>query len=674
IPIGQLYHIGYDRGNPYRVCAPLQDNGVWCAPNRSLTPRGIVVTQWEDIGGGDGTWVIPDPSNENFVWSTSGGGNNGGELDILNERTKQTISASPYLRDQNVTPPSQLRYRFNWETPLAFDPFDPHIAYTAGNVVFKTRDRGQHWVAISPDLTHNVRSHEIITGGVQLEGTGAETSETILYIEPSTVARGQIWIGTDDGLVQLTRDGGRHWHNVTPVGIRPLGRFASISASKQRAGEAFVVYDGHMTGDKSPHVFKSADFGRHWASITSGLPANDYARSIRQDPRNPSIVYLGTEFSFYISFDGGAHWQPFRQNLPAASVRDVRVQPDFNDILVGTHGRSAWILDDAAPIQLLARARASGTYIFPVRQAYLYEIHSGGNNSLGAGENPPYGAIVTFYLSKPASRNPTAEVLDGHGRVVRTFRSHTEDGKEVPDLTNQAGFNRFSWDLTEDKPVAWDSTGDWNQFTSGATVVPGRYSIVLHADGRTLRAPIIVHRDPRDDATLLDHVARYRLEHQLYADWSRIDTALNTLSTVQRESEARKVALQKAGATDSALIAQLDASKSRAAALQSTLTSNPKSDQDDDFLKDVLRERVQAHLFLFDTFKRPTAEEEREGRALHALTNERVHAVSAFVSGLDAVNAQLARLNLPSLVHATTALEKPHTSADAGGETERRGH
>ncbi|MBV8689346.1 MAG: hypothetical protein JOZ59_04490, partial [Candidatus Eremiobacteraeota bacterium] len=274
----------------------------------------------------------------------------------------------------------------------------------------------------------------------------------------------------------------------------------------------------------------------------------------------------------------------------------------------------------------------------------------------------------------PASRNPTAEVLDGHGRVVRTFRSHTEDGKEVPDLTNQAGFNRFSWDLTEDKPVAWDSTGDWNQFTSGATVVPGRYSIVLHADGRTLRAPIIVHRDPRDDATLLDHVARYRLEHQLYADWSRIDTALNTLSTVQRESEARKVVLQKAGATDSALIAQLDASKSRAAALQSTLTSNPKSDQDDDFLKDVLRERVQAHLFLFDTFKRPTAEEEREGRALHALTNERVHAVSAFVSGLDAVNAQLARLNLPSLVHATTAPEKPHTSADAGGETERRGH
>ncbi|MBV8689891.1 MAG: hypothetical protein JOZ59_07290, partial [Candidatus Eremiobacteraeota bacterium] len=322
IPIGQLYHIGYDRGNPYRVCAPLQDNGVWCAPNRSLTPRGIVVTQWEDIGGGDGTWVIPDPSNENFVWSTSGGGNNGGELDILNERTKQTISASPYLRDQNVTPPTQLRYRFNWETPLAFDPFDPHIAYTAGNVVFKTRDRGQHWVAISPDLTHNVRSHEIITGGVQLEGTGAETSETILYIEPSTVARGQIWIGTDDGLVQLTRDGGRHWRNVTPAGIRPLGRFASISASKQRAGEAFVVYDGHMTGDKSPHVFKSADFGRHWASITSGLPANDYARSIRQDPRNPSIVYLGTEFSFYISFDGGAHWQPFRQNLPAASVRD----------------------------------------------------------------------------------------------------------------------------------------------------------------------------------------------------------------------------------------------------------------------------------------------------------------------------------------------------------------
>ncbi len=673
IPIGQLYHIGYDRGNPYRVCAPLQDNGVWCAPNHSLTPRGIVAAQWEDVGGGDGTWVIPDPANRNYTWLTSGGGNNGGEIDILNERTKQTIAASPYLRDQNATSPSQLRYRFNWETPLAFDPFDPHVAYAAGDVVFKSSDRGQHWAVISPDLTRNLRSHEVMTGGAQREGTGAETSETILYIEPSAVARGQIWVGTDDGLVQLTRDGGKHWRNVTPTNIRPFGRFASISASNQHPGEAFVIYDRHMIGDKAPHVFKTADFGRHWNTITTGLPADDYARSIRQDPRNGSILYLGTEFGFYVSFDRGARWQSFRQNLPAASVRDIRVQPDFDDILIGTHGRSAWILDDATPLQLLSRARVAGTYVFPVRPAYLYEIHSGGNNLLGAGENPPYGAIITFYLSTPARHNPSAEIVDLRGNVVHTFRSHTENGKSMPDLTNQAGFNRFSWDLTEDKPVAWDSTGDWNQFESGATVVPGTYSIMLHVDNRTLRAPITVHRDPRDDATLLDHIARYRLEHEMYADWSRIDTALNTLSTIQRESDARKNALEKDG-SNPALVSQLAAARTRAAALQATLTSDPKADQDDDFLKDVLRERVQAQLFLFDTFRRPTAEEEREGRALHALTNERVHAVSAFVSGLGGLNAQLVRLNMRPLDHATTSATKPPTSADEGDDIEQRDH
>jgi len=669
IPIGQLYHIGFDRGNPYRVCAPLQDNGVWCAPNRSLTPGGVVPAQWEDMGGGDGAWVIPEPGNPNFVWSTSGGGNNGGELDILDERTKQNTAGSAYLRDQNVTPPSQLRYRFNWETPIAFDPFDPHTAYTAGNVVFKTRDRGQHWSVISPDLTRNVRSHEAITGGVQLEGTGAETSETILYIEPSSAARGEMWIGTDDGLVQLTRDGGKHWSNVTPAGVLPFGRFASISASHDRAGQAYGIYDAHMIGDKAPHVFKTVDFGRHWSAITSGLPSDEYARSIRQDPRNPSMVYLGTEFAFYVSFDGGARWQAFRQNLPAASIRDIRVHPDFNDLLIGTHGRSAWILDDATPLQLLARAQAAGSYLFPIRRAYLYEIHSGGNDFLGAGQNPPYGAIITFYLNRPTQNNATADVLDEHGRVVRHFRTHVEDGKDVPDLSNQVGFNRFSWDLTEDKPVPWDSSGDWNQFQSGAPVMPGRYTIVLHSGNRVLRAPLTVRRDPRDDANVFDHAARYRVEHRLYADWSRIDEALNTLSTIQREVDARKEAIAKSSPGDT-ILSQLDAIRVRAVTLQATITSNPQSDQDDDFLKDLLRERVQSQIFLFDSFKAPTAEEERESNALHALTNERVHAVGAFVTSLGALNGQLSHLKLPALQRATTAPQKPDTSAD---ESDRRG-
>lgn len=645
IPIGQYYHIGFDRANPYRVCAPLQDNGGWCAPNNSLG-AALAPADWESVGGGDAAWIVPEPKHPEKIWISSGGGNNGGETELFDEHSKQTAAVAISQADQNVVPPAEMQYRFNWETPLALDPFDAQRMYSAGNALFETRDRGRHWTRISPDLTRNERSHEQISGGETLEGTGAETSETILYIEPSSVARGELWIGTDDGLVQLTRDGGRHWKNVTPAGPPPFGRIAGISASARAAGTAYVVDDAHMTGDRTPYVFKTTDFGRHWTKITAGLPGGEFARSVREDPRNPSLLYLGTEFGLYVSLDKGAHWQPFRQNLPVASVRDIRVQPDFNDLLIGTHGRDGWILDDVTPLQQLTRAQRSPAYLFAVRRAYEYQIHSGRSNYAGAGENPPYGAIVTFYLKNPAKRNPVAEIVDQRGRIVRRFGSHQESGKPVFELTNQSGLNRFSWDLTEDKPAPWDATPDWNQFDSGALVVPGTYTVQLHVDGTTLRAPVVVTRDPRDPWGLMDHQARYELERGLLDDWSRIDRALNELSAVQTDAAARKSTLEQTGSGD-ALAARLDAVRARGTALQASITSNPRADQDDDFLRDLLRERVQSLLFTFDTFRTPTAAQQHEGTLLHALTGERMRAVDAFVRGdVQPLNTELRKRGL----------------------------
>jgi photosystem II stability/assembly factor-like uncharacterized protein len=615
VPIGQLYHIGFDRGNPYRICAPLQDNGGWCGPSNSLQ-GAIPPGAWEDVGGGDAIYVQPDPGKPRNVWVTSAGGNNAGQTLLFNERTKQTADVSPYQRDQNVVAPAALRYRFNWETPLAFDPFDASVAFIGANVLFSSHDRGHSWKAMSPDLTRDEKSHEAMSGGVTLEGTGAETSDTILYIEPSRVAKGELWVGTDDGVVQLTRDGGRHWRNVTPAGIEPFGRFASISASLRKAGEAFAIYDRHMEGDRKPYVFKTTNYGRTWTAVTSGIPADQYARSVRQDAHNTSVVYLGTELGLYVSLDAGAHWQAFQQNLPPVSIRDIRIQPDFNDLLLATHGRDAWILDDLTPLQQLSRAQATDAYAFPVRPAYLYEIHGETNNYNGAGDDPPYGAIVTFYLKAPAKSNPTAEVLDGRGHIVRHFNTHLEDGKPVPDLSNQAGLNRTNWDLTEDKPVGWDDAPSWNQFNSGAVVPPGRYTIVIHDDKRTLRAAVDVVADPRERNKAMNHAARYALEHRLYALWTRVDVALNTLSKVQKEADAR----------------HLDTIKADAAALQATITSNPRQDQDDDFLTDLLRERLQSLLFTFDSWRSPTLEQEREARVLEALANERLQAVNHFLT------------------------------------------
>ncbi|HEV7180511.1 MAG TPA: hypothetical protein VGN11_11615, partial [Candidatus Baltobacteraceae bacterium] len=245
LPISQLYRISYSRGLAYDVCGGLQDNGNWCGAAIPLAPS-VSSSQWVRVGSGDGTWTLFDPLDRHLIWQTDAGGNFAGAVTIHNFSTGETREVGPYLRDQNVIDPKDLDYRFNWETPLAFDPFDARTAYAAGNAVFATRDRGLHWKKISPDLTLHLAAHEIITGGITLDGTGAETTDTILDIAPSPIARGTIWIGTDDGLVQITRDGGAHWRNSAPPGIAPYGRFASISPSAHAAGTAYAVYDRHM--------------------------------------------------------------------------------------------------------------------------------------------------------------------------------------------------------------------------------------------------------------------------------------------------------------------------------------------------------------------------------------------------------------------------------------------
>lgn len=636
LPISQLYRIGYSREVPYRVCSGLQDNGVWCAPSNPLDPRGVSASQWMSPGGGDGTWAVPDPHDRRLVWMSSGGQNWGGDLEIFNYDTMETREVGPYIRDQNVVPPKDLTYRLNWETPIAFDPFDSALAYTAGNVVFATRDAGTNWKAISGDLTRNEPAHEVMSGGITLDGTGAETSDTILYIEPSRVARGELWVGTDDGYVQLTRDGGMHWANVTPAGIAPFGRFATISASAREPAVAYAVYDAHMTGDRTPYVFVTRDYGRHWERIDRGLPSNDQARSILSDPADPKVLYLGLERSFWASWDDGASWQRVASNLPAVSVRDVRVQPDSDDLLLATHGRGAYILDDVAPLRNYPKAKAAGTFLFAIRDSIGWNEHSyWGTRTDGAG--PDYGALITYYLSAPAKKKPSVEILDAHGKLVR----------KLDDLDNSAGYNRTAWDLTSEDADAWTFAPKWNQrsFDSGAPVVPGRYTVRLHVDGTTLTQTAVVLQDPRTHYTLPELQAHRDRIVALLDDLSRVDGALNLLSTVELEAPLRA---QKLG--DSATSNQVRAIGAAAGALIASMTSNPKNDQDNDFLVDILRERLQSQIdSYFGSFAPATREQRREDADLQRLTAERLQAFDAFVAQLDAVDAQVKAAHLPSL-------------------------
>ncbi|HKU67831.1 MAG TPA: hypothetical protein VJP85_08645 [Candidatus Baltobacteraceae bacterium] len=642
LPIAQLYHIGFDRGHPYHICAPLQDNGVWCAPGDALA-GSISSSDWHSMGGGDGTWAVPDPADSRYVWFSSGGGNFAGDTEILDRVTSESRDVSPYVRDQNVVDPKNLKYRFNWETPIAFDPFDPHVVYLAGNVVFVTRDRGYHWKRISGDLTRNQKAHEVVTGGITLDGTGAETSDTILYLAPSPARRGELWAGTDDGVIQLTLDGGKHWRSVTPPVANRWGRFASLSASKTDAATLYAAYDLHMVGDRTPHVYATHDYGAHWTDLAAGLPRGNEVRSIRQDPKNPRILYAGLEQGLWASFDGGAHWRDLRLNIPSTSVRDIRVQPDMNDLLVATHGRAVYVLDDLTPLQHWPVAKAQ---IFPVRAAIQWNTHTY-YATPADGSGPPYGAIVTYYLPRE-EKNVRAEILDASGRVVRRFDAKQAGG--------QAGFNRFTWDMTGEPPQSWNFTPKWNQgFDSGAAVLPGTYTAVVHAGPLTLRTAFPVRQDPRTHYTLAQLAANRNAVQLALDDFSRTNDALNRISTILNEAPLRVAVLNQR--KDGTLALRVADASSKAKLLLLSITQNPQNDQDDDFLTDILRERWQTQIESFNAFGPPTQAQLQENASLHALTLERLRAVAQFERGtLHAVDEALRAQRLAPL---TTLTQKP---------------
>jgi photosystem II stability/assembly factor-like uncharacterized protein len=596
LPVGQIYHIGYDMRVPYDVCGGLQDNTTFCGPSNSLDPEGVLNRDWMSVNWGDGEAVWPDPLDSSLIWNDI----ENGVLGIFDLRSQQFVDVSPYTRDISGTPAAGMRYRFAWDAPIAFSPQDPHVAYVGGNVLFASRDRGRHWKAISPDLTLDDKTHQQTSGGpILADISGAEYYDTIADIAPSRVRAGVIWTGADDGLIQLTQDGGAHWKNVSVSGIAPYGAVRTVEASPWAAGTAFAAIDRHLLGDRAAYLFVTEDYGAHWRSIAAGLPAQ-YAWSIRQDPRDPSLLYAGLEQSIWISFDRGASWQSLKLNLPAVSIRDIRVQPQADDLIIGTHGRSLFVLDDLTPLQQLAKARSARTFLFPLRPAYSYwtwtredaQSNLPAANTF-AGDNPDVGALVSYYLSAVAAHPAEIEIVDARGRTVRRFAgTHSVDGKDKPLVAGDAGINRFVWNLTAEPPVKrTHASASVQGPDDGASVVPGTYSVVMRVDGRTLRQPVRVLPDPRATWTQADYVARYDFYAALYGELSQMDTALNEMDALQPKLEALVPALKNKNAPP-VLIAQAQWSQARLIAIEADMTSSPHSLDETTHFPDRLRERI----------------------------------------------------------------------------------
>jgi photosystem II stability/assembly factor-like uncharacterized protein len=568
LPIGQVYRVGLGTDNPYTVCAGLQDNNGWCGPSNSLDPSGIQNKYWIADTGGDGQWGIPEPDDPNWIWADS----QDGSLGVFNRVTKDGWSAAPYAQTSKESwVPATAKYRFNWESPIAFAPWRSAggslIGWYGGNVVFQTTDRGRSWTVISPDLTRNIKAHQQTAGGpITNDVSGAEYNDTILDIEGSPVARGEIWVGTDDGLVQLTRDGGKHWTNVTPTGAPEYGRFATVAPSTLTGGTAYATADGHYTGDNAPYVFVTHDFGKHWTKIVNGIPADQWARSIRPDIRNRDLVYLGTEEGIWISFDGGSTWQSFKNDLPSVSVRDIRMQPQYDDLVIATHGRSAYIMDDMTPVQQLAQAVARGNWLFTPRLAYEWSLteNDEGTYTNYAADNPPNGVTITFYQNQKQKNDPALDILDARGRVIRSVSgTHKVGDKDRPYITNKVGLNRYTWDFSVNGPVRWNGGNDFSKGPqNGPAVVPGDYSVRMTLAGHTYVQHFKVLPDTRSRFTQADYQRSFDTAMRQMGHLSQVGTMLNTLDDLQKSLDTALSSAQKAN--NAALTAKLqDASTAR---------------------------------------------------------------------------------------------------------------
>ncbi|MDB5040075.1 MAG: BNR/Asp-box repeat protein [Candidatus Eremiobacteraeota bacterium] len=527
LPFAQPYHVAFDDAVPsYHVCIGLQDNNSWCGPSTSDNGIGVLNRDWAVIGPGDGMWNVFDPGDRNLVWNSTT--NNGpGQVYIYDARTHQQHEVSPDARIKQEAA-SALPYRFNWDTPLAFT--NDGKALAGGNVLFQTADHGGHWTVVSPDLTRNEKSHQGIPGGpISEDASGAEMGDTILNIATTKLSDGQIWIGTDDGLVQLTRDGGATWKNVTPAALPEWGRVYGVEPGHRSAATAYVAVDRHMSGDDRPYLFVTDDFGATWNALAGDLPADAFVRAIREDPREPNLLYAGTRRGVFASFDRGRHWHALRLNMPATAIYDLQVQPQANDLVVAAHGRGVWILDDLAPLQAWTRAQSSAFTLFVPRDAYRMwraaPINVFLDGSLPAGEfaggNRPYGAPFTYYLARPA-KSVALAILDPRGRVVRHL--------PAKHVSKHAGMNRATWDLAEDGPVRWSGTFLQNRGPEvGAEAVPGTYTVRLTVDGVAQEQPVVVKADPRDPASADDAARRHAFLAACNAELSRVDQILNRI-------------------------------------------------------------------------------------------------------------------------------------------------
>ena len=562
-PTAQFYRVALDNDFPYNVYGAQQDNSTIRIASRT-TEGGIGTSDWFDVGGGESGWIAPSPKDSNIVFA----GSYGGLTTRFDRRTGQQRDINPYPNNPMGSGADVLKYRFQWNFPIVFSPHDPNTLYLAANVLFKSTDEGSSWQVISPDLTRNDKSKQGASGGpITKDNTSVEYYSTIFTVMESAVQAGTIWAGSDDGLVQITRDGGKNWSNVTPpTNIMPEWiQINSLDASPHDPGTAYVAATMYKWDDNRPYLYRTNDYGKTWKKITNGIPDTAFTRVIREDPNKRGLLYAGTETGMYVSFDNGDHWQSFQLNLPIVPITDLAIQKREKELVVATQGRSFWILDDLPLLHQLMDAgglnSVSETRLFQPRESY--RMAGGGFGgplppTATLGRNPASGVVVYYSLKSKPTSAIELEFLDPTGKSIRKFTQRIPregeaapqappaapageggfgGGGAAPPVTNDVGLNRFVWDTRYPDAVRFPGMILWAGETRGPKLPPGRYQVKLTTDGTTLTQNFEIKADPRLTTAPADYAKQLELGLKIRDKLSETHNAIIQIRDVRKQIE-----------------------------------------------------------------------------------------------------------------------------------------
>lgn len=552
-PTAQFYHVTLDNDIPYNIYGAQQDNSSVRITSRS-TGAGITDKDWYPVAGGEAGYIVSHPLNSKITF----GGEYDGQLTTYNADNDETQDISPYPESNMGHTSAEKKYRFQWTYPIVFSPHNPNRMYITSQYVHVTEDNGHSWKIISPDLTRNDPKTTGATGGpITLDQTGAEIYATIFAFTEAENEKGTLWAGSDDGRLHVSKNNGESWENVSiPSTMLPdFALTSSIHASVFQKGKAYIASNRYMWGDRTPYLFKTTDYGKTWSKITAGIKEGDYCRVIREDPHVEGLLYAGTETGIYFSIDDGASWQSLQLNLPNTPIRDLQVQKREKDLVVATHGRSFWILDDLTPLYELVNNKQlvdKEAHLFTTRTTYRMKGGSFRRGNLAYGQNPDNGVVINYYLKDAKSNELKLQFLTEKSDTIITFSStkqlngkvkkasadfYEEEKEETGMITAKKGMNRFVWNMRY--PAATEIKGDfspiWSGNTAGPKVVPGNYKIRLIEGGKLLAETTAkIVKDPRIATSQADFEEQFSLAKKVYDKLDETHKAINKLKDMKK--------------------------------------------------------------------------------------------------------------------------------------------